>query len=68
MWGPLGPGDGEWETMVAGGAHHDEDLPLVDEDLVPLLNLRLPKGCSRLNVEAVLGEEGHESEEVAVRL
>ena len=42
--------------MVGGGAHHDEDLPLVEEDLVPPLHLGLPEGCSRLNVEAVVGE------------
>ena len=54
---------------MAGGAHHDEDLPLVEEDLVPPLHLGLPQGRSRLNAQAVvLVGEGHKSGEVAVRL
>ena len=43
------------ETMVAS-AHHDEDLPLVEEDLIPPLHRALPQGLSRPNVQAVLGE------------
>ena len=53
-----------WERR----AHHDEDLPLVEEDLVPPLHLGLPQGRSRLNAQAVLGGEGLKSGEVAVRL
>ena len=32
-----------WKTMVASGADHDENLPLVKEDLVPPLHLGLPR-------------------------
>ena len=31
------------ETMVAGGAHHAKDLPLVEEDLVQPLHVGFPK-------------------------
>ena len=37
--------------MVAGGADHDEDLPLFEEGLVPPLHLGLPQGRSRLNAK-----------------
>ena len=36
-----------WNTMVAGGADHAENLPLVKEDLVPPLHLGLAQGGSR---------------------
>ena len=49
------------------GAHYDEDLPLVEEDLFPHPHLGLPQGCSRLKIRAVLGGEGHKSGEVGVR-
>ena len=29
---------------MAGGAHHEEDLPLVEQDLVPPLHMRLAQG------------------------
>ena len=54
--------------MVAGGAHRDEDLPLVEEDLVPAFHLGLPQGRSRLNAQAVLGGEGYKNGEVVVPL
>ena len=54
--------------MVAAGAHHDEDLHLVEEDLVPRLQLGLPLGGSRLKLQEVLGGEGHKGEEVALGL
>ena len=50
--------------MVAGGAHQDEDLPLVEEDLVPPLHVGLPQGRSRLNAQALLRGEGHKSGDV----
>ena len=56
------------KTMVAGGADHDENLPLVKEDLVPPLHLGLPQGRSRLNGQVVLGGEGREGGKVGVRL
>ena len=59
---------GGWKTMVAGGADHDENLPLVKEDLVPPLHLGLPQGRSRLNAQAVLGGEGDEGGKVGVRI
>ena len=51
--------------MVPGSTDHDEDLPLFEEDLVPPLLRGLPQRLSRLDVEAVLGEEGHEGGDVA---
>ena len=51
--------------MVPGSADHDEDLPLFEEDLVPPLFRGLPQRRSRLDVEAVLGGEGHEGGDVA---
>ena len=51
------------ERRVQG--HHDEDLPLFEEDLVPPLLRGLPQRRSRLDVEAVLGGEGHEGGDVA---
>ena len=59
---------GGWETMVGGSAHHDEDLPFVEEDLVTPLQSGLPQGRSYLNAEAVLEGAGHKSGEVAVLL
>ena len=56
------PGMGGWETMVAGGAHHDEFPPLVEENLVLALHLGLPQGCFCLNVQAVSGGEGQKRE------
>ena len=41
--------------MVPGGADEDEDLPLLEEDLVPPLLLGRPQFCSRLDIDAVLG-------------
>ena len=51
--------------MVPGSADHDEDLPLLEEDLVPALLRGLPHRRSCLDVEAVLGGEGHEGGDVA---
>ena len=51
--------------MVPGSADHDEDPPLLEEDLVPPILRGLPKRRSRLDVEAVLGGEGHEGGDVA---
>ena len=56
---------GEGEPVVPGGADEDEDLPLLEEDLVPPLLLGLPQRRSRLDMEAELGGEGHKSEDVA---
>ena len=50
---------------MPGSADHDEDLPLFEEDLVPPLLRGLPQRRSRLDVEAVLGGEGHEGGDVA---
>ena len=54
--------------MVAGGADHDENLPLVKEDLVLPLHLGLPQGRSRLNAQGVMGGKGHKGGKVGVRL
>ena len=51
--------------MVPGSADHDEDLPLFEEDLVPPLLRGFPQRRSCLDVEAVLGGEGHEGGDVA---
>ena len=58
------PGGGG-ESVVPGSADHDEDLPLLKEDLVPPLLRGLPKRRSPLDVDAVLGGEGHEGGDVA---
>ena len=50
---------GGWKTMVAGGADHRENLPLVKEDLVPPVHLGLHQDRSPLNAQAILGGEGH---------
>ena len=52
------------ETLVEGGADHDEKLPLVKEDLVRHLHLGLPQGRSR---QAGLGGEGHKGGMVGVQ-
>ena len=46
--------------MVLGGADQAEDLPLLEEDLVPPLLRGLPQCRSRLDIDLVLGGEGHE--------
>ena len=53
--------------MVPGSADEDEDLPLLEEDLVPPLLRGLPQRRSRLDVDAVLGGAGHEGRDVAPR-
>ena len=53
--------------MVPGTADKDEDLPLLEEDLVPPLLRGLPQRRSRLDVDAVLGEEGYEGRDAAAR-
>ena len=53
--------------MVPGGADEDEDLPLLEEDLIPPLLLGLPQRRSRLDIDAVLGGEGHKRRDVAAR-
>ena len=53
--------------MVPGGADEDEDLPLLEQDLVPPLLLGLPERRSRLDIDAVLGGEGHKRRDVAAR-
>ena len=60
------PGGGG-EPVVPGGADEDEDLPLLEEDLIPPLLLGLPQRRSRLDIDAVLGGEGHKSRDVAAR-
>ena len=50
-----------------GKAHEDEDLPLLDEDLVPPLLRGLPERRSLLDNDAVLGGEGHEGRDVAAQ-
>ena len=54
--------------VVAGGAHHDKDLPLVEEEFIPPLNPGLPQNRSRLNIHAVLWGKGHKSGEVTICL
>ena len=54
-------------AYVPGSADGDEDLPLLEEDLVPPLLRGLPQRRSRLDVDAVLGGEGHEGRDVAAR-
>ena len=56
---------GRGEPVVPGTADHDEDLPLFEEDLVPPVLRGLPQRRSHLDVEAVLGGEGHEGGDVA---
>ena len=51
--------------MVPGSVDQDEDLPLFEEDLVPPLLRGLRQRRSRLDVEAVLGGQGHEGGDVA---
>ena len=58
--------------MVPGSADEeeddeDEDLPLLEEDLVSPLLRGLPQRRSHLDVDAVLGGEGHEGRDVAAR-
>ena len=52
---------------MPGSADEDEDLPLLEEDLVPPLFRGLPQRRSPLDVDAVLGGEGHEGRDVAAR-
>ena len=63
--GPLHVLAGGGGGMVVCGAHHDEDLPFVEKDVVPPLRLGLRQGRSRPNVHGVLGGEGHKAGEVA---
>ena len=56
---------GRGEPVVPGSADHDEDVPLLEEDLVPPLIRGLPQRRSHLDVETVLGRKGHEGGEVA---
>ena len=58
------PGGGG-ELVVPGSADEDEDLPLLEEDLVPPLLPGLPQRRSRLDVDAILGGEGREGRDVA---
>ena len=51
--------------MVPGSADEDEDLPLLEEDLVPPLLRGLPQRRFRLYIDVVLGAEGHEGRAVA---
>ena len=51
----------------ASGAHHDQDIPLLKEDLIPPLHMGHPQGRSSLNIQAVPRGEGHKSGEVGVR-
>ena len=60
------PGGGG-EPVVPGSDDEDEDLPLLAEDLVPPLLRGLPQRRSRLDIDAVLGGEGHEGRDVAAR-
>ena len=53
--------------MLPGSANEDEDLPSLEEDLFPPLLRGLPQRYSRLDVDAVLGGEGHEGRDVAAR-
>ena len=55
------------EPVVPGSADQDEDLPLLEEDLVPPLLNGLPQRRSRLDLYAVLGGEGHEGRDAAAR-
>ena len=52
---------------MPGSADRDEDLPLLEEDLVPPLRRGVPQRRSRLDIDAVLGGEGHEGRDVAAR-
>ena len=56
---------GRGEPVVPGSVDHDEDLPLFEEKLVPPLHRGLHQRRSRLDVEGVLGGEGHEAGDVA---
>ena len=49
---------------MPGGIDNDEALPMLEEDLVPPLVLGLPQRCSRLDIDAVLGGEGHKRRDV----
>ena len=51
--------------MVPGSADHDKNLTILEEDVVPPLFRGPPQRRSRLDVEAVLGGEGHEGGDVA---
>ena len=51
--------------MVPGGADEDEDLHLLETDLVPSLLLGPPQRRSCLDIDALLGGEGHKRRDVA---
>ena len=53
--------------MVPGRGDEDEDRPMLEKDLVPPLLCGLPQRRPRLDVDAVLGGEGHERQDVAAR-